>query len=237
MKMTRFLRTSCAAVLSTAFLLALAPAGHAANLVYWVTLNTTSLLGNSNAPFSLDLQLVSGSGNVSNTVTLSNFSLTGGSGSLSPTGTQTYTPLGNTSGSLLTSVVLTSPSGQPDGVNEYAEVLPAGVIQIVFKVTETNVAEVVGSGLPSPDQFNVFIDDNSTFSIPTSDATGGTLVSNAMVASTFLSQVNTYTSQSPEGGVTASISSVPEPGSAALLLLGTVGLAARRKRTAALSAA
>jgi len=39
-------------------------------------------------------------------------------------------------------------------------------------------------------------------------------------------------SSSDAGGVTPSVAVVPEPGSAALLLLGVAGFAARRKRSA-----
>jgi hypothetical protein len=50
--------------------------------------------------------------------------------------------------------------------------------------------------------------------------------------------VTGYNSASPDaGGVTTTLTAVPEPGSAGLLLLGVAGLIARRKRTAAPQAA
>lgn len=227
MKTTRIVRAFRAAALSAAFLLALAPASRAANLIYYVTLDVASLTSNANGPFSLDLQLVPGSDNVTNTVTLSNFTAFGGSF----TGIPSFTN-GGESGSVGTSVVLTN-SDPVD--NEFAEPFTSSTTLIMFKVNETNNAETVGVGDPVPDQFNVAILDSGLSNIQTTDPGGGNaLVSDAMVGSPFLSQVNTYTSQSPDAGVTAA---APEPGSAALLLLGAGGLLARRKRPAALAAA
>src|SRR4051812_26365032 len=102
MKTNRLARACGAALLATA-LLALAPSSHAADLVYYVTLDLSSLIGNPNQPFSLDFDLVTGSstgghGNVTNTVTLSNFIFTGGT----PTGTPNFT-LGGQSGSFASS--------------------------------------------------------------------------------------------------------------------------------------
>jgi len=225
MKTTRIIRALGAAVLSTALLLALAPASRANNLIYYVTLNVASLDSNLDAPFSLDLQLAPGSDNVTNTVTLSNFTAFGGSF----TGV-TYTA-GGESGSVGTSVVLTN--SNPSN-NEFAEAFSNTTTSIMFKVNETNNQETVTSGTPAPDQFNVFIDDNNTADgfVPTTDPSGNdTLANDAMVASPLLSQVNHYSSQSPDSGVTTSI--VPEPGSAAMLLVGACGLVARKRRSAA----
>jgi hypothetical protein len=229
MKTTRLLRASGAA-LFIALLLGLAPASHAGDLIYYVTINTASLVGNGDQPFSLDFQLVTGSstgghGNVTNTITLSNFAFTGGT----PTGTPNFTQ-GGQSGSFATSIVLTNSSLN----NEFAEDFTIFPTQIQFRVDETTNSETVGSGTPIPDQFNVYLDDNNTASgfVPTTDPSGAnTLVSSTINSGILLSSVQTYSStSSPDPGVSVSV--VPEPGSAAMLLVGAVGLVARRKRTA-----
>jgi hypothetical protein len=225
MKNTRIFRSFTKVALSASFLLALASASQAANLVYFVSLDVSSLASNPNAPFALDLQLVPGSNNVTNTVTLSNFVVTGGSF----LGTPDFT-FGGASGSTATSVVLTN-SNSTD--NEYAEVFSAGVSLITFKVTETLNSETVGSGTPIPEQFNVAIYDKNIDNLSTLDPSGGNaLVSSALVAGNTLSSVQTFSS--PDSGVNATVgtSAIPEPGSAGLLLLGACGLLARRKRSA-----
>jgi hypothetical protein len=233
MKNTRLLRTCGAVFLSTAFLLALAPASQATDLIYTVVIDTSSLVGNPDAPFSLDLDFVTGSstgghGNVTNTVTLSNFVFTGGAAEAAPNFTQ-----GGQSGSVGTSVILTNSSLN----NEFAIGFSTFPTQIRFQVDETTNSEVVGNGTANPDQFNVYLDDFNTASgfVPTTDPSGAnTLVASPINSGMTLSSVSTSSSVTPDAGVTAS---VPEPGSAALLLFGAVGLAARRKRTAAPQAA
>jgi len=221
MKTKRFFRPASALALSASFLLALAAVSKA-DLVYYVTLNVSSLALNPNGAFSLDLQLVPGSINVPNTVTLSNFSITGGTFS----GTPDYT-FGGQSGSTASSVVLTNSNSQD---NEYAVPFSTGVTNIQFKVTQTTNSETVGSGTPIPEQFNVAILDNQLNNIPTTDLSGGnTLVSSAIVFGQSYTSVHTYSSLSPEAGVTASV--VPEPGSAGLMLLGACAMIARRKRS------
>jgi hypothetical protein len=231
MKTTRILSASGAALLSTAFLIALAPAARATtypDLDYYVTLNVSPLELNPNGPFSLDLQLVQGSGNVTNTVTLSDFQFVGGS----PTGTPDYTS-GNESGSLASSVVLINTASD----NEFAEALSSGVSQISFKVDETPNSEIVDSGTPIPDQFNIAILDNNLNNIPTTDPSGGnTLVSSALGSNATLASVGTYSSLSPDAGVTAL--AVPEPRSWALGLLAAcamVGMLGMRRRRPSLT--
>ena len=224
MKNTRILRAGGAALLSAAVLLALAPASKA-DLFYTVTINTASLINNTNAPFSLDLDLVTGSGNVTNTVTLSNFVFTGGVAASSPNFTQ-----GGQSGSVGSSVVLTNSSLN----NEFAIGFTTFPTQISFLVDETTNSEIVGSGTPIPDQFAVYLDDNNTVSgfVPTTDPSGAnTLVTSTIFSGMTISSVAKYSSTAPDAGVTVA-TAVPEPGSAGLLLLGAVGLVARRKRNA-----
>ena len=220
MKTTRLLSASGAAIFSVAALLALAPAAHATtfpNLVYDLTINTSSLVANPNGTFSLDFQLATGSGNVPNTVTLSNFQFIGGA----PTGTDTFTS-GNETGSLASTVVLTN--GAADSDNEFAESFTSGTTQISFQVNETPNSEVVGSGTPTPDQLNIAILDSTISNIPTTDpSTNNELVSSVLGSTSNRSTVETFSSLSPDGGVTVVVSA-PEPSSTALFLLGFGGL-------------
>ena len=208
MKTKRILSAFGAALLSPAFMLALAPAAQAAtfpDLTYTVNLDLSSLGLNPNGPFSLDLQLVQGSGNVTNTVKLSNFSFTGGSA----TGTPDFT-MGNESGSLATTVTLTNTSSD----NEFAEAFSAGVTQISFTVDQTPNSEVVTSGTPIPDQFNVAILDTNLNNLATTDISGGnTLISSALSSNATSASVDRY-----------SLIAAPEPGSAAMFLLGACGV-------------
>ena len=217
MKTTRVTGALSAALLTTAFLSALTLGAQAAqptfpNLTYNVTLNLSSLGADPNSPFSLDLQLVSGSGNVSNTVTLSNFVFTGGTAS----GTPDYTS-GNESGSLASTLTLTTgttPVAQSD--NEFAEAFSSGVTQISFSVNQTPNSEVVTSGTPIPDQFNVAILDTDLDNIPTSDPSGGNeLISSAITSSETSATVDRYT-----------LLAAPEPSTYATLLCGLAGLGA-----------
>jgi hypothetical protein len=224
MKLTRILLgCGLAAIASTAI-----PAAQATPLLsYYVTINTASLLGNADAPFSLDLQLVQGSGNVSNTVTLSNFSFTGGTAA----GTPNYTD-GSESGSLAGTLTLTN----ADANNEFAEAFSAGVTSIQFKVSETENSEEVTEDLATDDQFNVYLDDNNTSSgfVPTNATDGGdALLESPLFENATLSSVQTYSSQSPDAGVITT-AAVPEPSSVGMLAMaaGAVGFAVRRFRRA-----
>jgi hypothetical protein len=223
MKNTRITGAFSALFLSAA-LLAFAPAARATtypNLTYNVTLDLSSLGNDSNTPFSLDLQLVSGSGNATNTVTLSNFVFTGGTAS----GTSDFTS-GNESGSLASTLTLTtgtSPTAQSD--NEFAEALSSGVTQVSFSVNQTRNPEVVTSGTAIPDQFNVSVLDSDLDNVPTTDPSGAandtyTLVSSAITSSETASQVNLYA---------LDVAAAPEPSIYATLLVGlaTLGAAIR----------
>lgn len=213
MKSTRILRAS-ALLLSAAALLAFAPAAKAVtfpDLVYTLTLNLSSLQSNPNGPFSLDFQLATGSGNVSNTVTLSNFVFTGGSA----TGTPTFTT-GTESGSLGSSVVLTSSSV----VSEFAQAFTAGVTQISFQVDETRNTDLVGNGTAVPDQFNVAILDNNLNNIPTTDPSGANeLATSVLVTTETAATVKQF-----------SVAAVPEPSTYATLLGGLVALGVMLRR-------
>ena len=185
-------------------------------MTYNVTLNLSSLNAlNPNGPFSLDLQLIPGSGNVANTVTLSSFVFTGG------TTTGAATLAGGATGSFASSVVLNSTVGGSFD-NEIYQAFTSGVTSISFHADQTPNAEVVGSGTPAPDQFNVAVLDSNLFNILTTDPAGptgnDTLVNSDLGPN---ATVNTYT-----------IAAAPEPSSMALsfiVALGMIGMVLRRR--------
>jgi hypothetical protein len=216
MKTTRIISAFGAALLSATFLLTLAPAAHATtfpNLNYTLTLNLSQLdATGATGPFSLDLQLITGSGNVTNTVTLSDFVFTGGTA----LGTTTFAN-GNESGSLATSVILTSNTPNTASDNEFAEAFSSDVTQISFNVSQTPNSELVSSGTPIPDQFNVAILDTNLNNISTTDPTGdNTLVSSAISSSETAAQVDQY----------SLVAAAPEPSTYATLFVGLVALGA-----------
>ena len=192
MKLTRILSASGAALLSTAFLVALAPSAKATtfpDLTYNVTLDLSSLNQFPNSPFALDLQLVTGSGNQTNTVTLSNFVFTGG------TATGTDFSFGNVSGAFGTSLVLTSNSNPNTATdNEFAEFISAGATQVTFHVDQTPNSETVGSGTAIPEQFNVAIVDSTLDNVATTDPSGAnTLLTSPLGSNSTTSTVSQFT--------------------------------------------
>jgi len=236
MKTTRILRATGAALLSTAFLLALAPVSHA-DLIYNVTLTISSpFLSDPNGPFALDMLLQTGSntggaGNTANSVTLSNFTDTAGTfagtatGSLAPIGSTSLTP----SGAFTGSSVLTLTNGQ--FTNEFSEnlnITQAGTIS--FTVDETTHSETLTEAQLGDqvvnDQFSVFIDTASGV-IATQDSTNSTLVTSEIQSGATLGSVHTSNSVSPDAGVAAA--AVPEPGSVAFFVVGAAGLFVRRR--------
>ena len=219
MKITRTHRLCAAAVVSGSLLLASSPESRAADLVYTVTLNTASLIGNGNAPFSLDLVLGSGSQfpDTDNTVTFSSFVFTNGS-----VGATSYSNGGET-GSMAATVKLTNSSED----NELAQQFSNTVTSIRFNVDETSV-----TNNPFPDQLDVAILDSSLNNIPTTDPSGGnTLVLENISTGQSLASVNTYqsTAAGEAPGVIASAVPEPAPVAGVLIGLGALGLCMRRK--------
>jgi hypothetical protein len=205
--------TRLALLLSTLSLLAFnsAKATTYPDLTYTVNLNLANLASYmANAPISLDLQLAQGSGNVTNTVTLSNFTFTGGTAMTTPN----Y-DVGGVSGSITGTLTLTS-SAQD---NEFATALSSGVTAISFNVDQTPNAEVVNSGTVIPDQFNVSLIDTALNYVPTTDPSGADTLVNSDLGPQ--ATVNRYT-----------ITAAPEPGTTAMLLVGgaLVGVLALRRR-------
>jgi hypothetical protein len=131
-----------------------------ADVVYNVSMNTSSLVGNG--PFTIDLQFIDGTGLPAdlnnNTVMVENFQF--GAGSASGGGTVTCSPPGpcGVTGSLASGVTL------KDNVffNEYDEnFTPGGVLS--FKVDTTNNLDPSGT----PDEFSFAILDSMGNELPT----------------------------------------------------------------------
>ena len=216
----------CGAAVLTGSLLLASPASRA-NLVYTVSLDVASLVGNTNGPFSLDLALSSGGqpSNGLNTVTISNFSFTNGSA-----GATTFSA-GTETGSMASTVTLTSSSFD----NELSQAFSSGTTRISFSVNETSNTEN-----PALDQFSVAILDGSLSNIATTDPNGGdTLVLSNITSTQTPASVSFYrsTAAGVAPGVVAS-SAVPEPTSVASLLagLGALGLGAWKKARRAVAA-
>jgi hypothetical protein len=193
-----------------------APASQAASISYQVDVNTSSLVGDADGPFSLDFQLNQGSGLATNTVTLSNFSFAGGSATGSPNLS------GGATGSLGSSVILTDTT---DPFNEFFQTFSAGTTAINFDVTLTaNVDPVI------PDSFSMAILDSGLANITTTGLGDSLMLVNITASNLTLSDVQTFTSTAPDAGVTVAVS--PEPGTLYLLMgaAGLIGLLAWKRR-------
>jgi len=214
----RFLRAFCAIALSTAILLAFAPAGRA-NLTYEVYMNVAPLTTGANGPYSLDFQLAQGADNQNNTVTISNFNITGGSFS----GTS-FVSAGGASGSVASSVVLSSTAGVANDDIEFAEYFTIPTTKITFQVNETNNQETGGTS-PAADQFNIAVLENDADLDPieTSDPFDALFI-DPMTGSQNQNQFQEYTSNGEDGNP-AGVTAVPEPGSMAMFSIGGLVLA------------
>lgn len=190
------------------------------NLTYNITLSGFSAFEATNNPLSLDIQLLTGSGNVSNSVTLSSFVFTGGT-SLGSNFTS-----GSFTGSFSNILTLSSLIGAGNPDNEYAEAFSSGVSSISFQVSETANSETVNSGTITPDQFSVYLYDSNGNVVPTTDPFGGnTLITESIDSTQTTNSVQQY-----------SVAAVPEPAPVAFGLLSIAflgGMAWLRRRQAA----
>ena len=186
----------------------------AETLSFHVAVNTASLVGSLNGPFSLDFQL-NGVGPASNTATLGNFSFTGGA----PTGSPSL--FGGASGDLGSSVSL---SDAINANNEFFEGFSAGTTEIQF---DASMTENVNPG--TPDAFAMAILDSNLFNIPTTAPDDSLLVEDISAENLSIGSVQTSTSTAPDAGVTVAVTAVPEPGTLGMLL--AAGLIAARRAT------
>jgi hypothetical protein len=186
-----------------------------ADYAFTVVLNVSALNTLPNAPFSLDFQLAQGSGKVTNTVNIFNFSFVGGS----PAGTPDWITGGATGwiSSSTGNITLTNSSN----TNEFAEEFSAGVTQISFNVDETTNPQTATSGTPVPDQLNIAVLNADLDNVPTTDPTGyNTLVTSKLVKSP---TVDLSTIVGAKNAVTI-VTATPEPASVWLGLIAALGM-------------
>ena len=174
--------------------------------VYDVSLDTASLVDNSNAPFALDFQLTSGNtgSGVVNTATLSQFNF--GTGGRAAAGSP-FPNSGNASGDLTSTVTLNTSAGS--FFNEFSQNFTAGDT-LTFRLDLTNNAQPP----PTPDEFTFQLIDKSNAEIPTTDPSGSnSLVVIDLTGSELRPQVYTTSGDgvriTPQ--VSSQVSSVPEP--------------------------
>ena len=188
-----------------------------AQTLFTVSLDTSSLIGNANGPFSLDFQLNDGSGtnDGNNTAKLSNFNF--GSG----TATGAATNSGGASGNLTSGVTIKDSSF----VNElYQSFTPGNTLK--FDVSLTGNADA-GS---TPDEFSFAILNSSFVEIPTTGAANAFLIADINPQGI---TIQTFAGAQPYAGIGAPTvsSTVPEPGLLAMLGAGLVpGLLLLRSR-------
>jgi hypothetical protein len=190
-------------------------------LNYLVDINTSALVGNPSAPFSLDFQSNWASG-LSQTVTLNNFIFTGGSvtGPASLFG-------GGVTGDLGSSLVFNASLGNSS--NEYYQALTSGVTDIKFNLSlTTNSAGI------TPTSFSAAILDNLLGNIPTTAAGSDNLVFASIDGlNTTISGYNSTVAGSSTPGVNVTLTAIPEPSAYAGILGAcalTAGLYRRQRR-------
>ena len=166
--------------------------GYAESVSYQVDVDTSSLVGDVNAPFSLDFQLNQGSGLATNTVTLSNFSFTNGSVAGSPN------LFGDVTGDLSSSIMLTDATIP---FNEFFQSFSIGTTAIDFDVTMTTNVDPI-----TPDSFAMAILNSALANIATTGLGDSLMLVNITASNLTLSDVQTFTSIAPDGGVTVGVS-------------------------------
>ena len=185
-----------------------------ANLIFDVTLATSSLIGNPAGPFYIDFQLNdgSGTGDTNNTVTINNFLFDGGSAAGSP-----LPGIGGASGSLFSSVGITDSAF----LNEFTQQFFAGVT-LSFRV---NLTTNLDSGL-TPDAFSFAILDNTLTPLPTTGLGDALLLVNINSSKP---QIETF--PTTDGTAIQPRFNVPETGSSfAMLLIGLGAVWCLRRR-------
>ncbi|HTI70205.1 MAG TPA: NF038129 family PEP-CTERM protein [Candidatus Limnocylindria bacterium] len=172
----------------------------AATFEYDISVDTSSLIANPSAPFSLDFQLNDGdsTGNGNNTAILSGFTFGGGSAS---GGASVF---GGATGTLASQISITDTAA----FNELYEAFTAGSL-LTFHLSVTHNAN---SG-ETPDSFSFAVLDKDLANIPTTGL-ANTLVSIDLTPGT----PTVLTGAS--GPVTVTVTPVPEPADAAIV--GTI---------------
>ena len=210
------------AIFAGALTVLCAATGRAGTLSFQVNINTASLVGNLNAPYSLDFQLNQGAGAATNSVALNHFVFTAGN----PTGSPTR--IGGVTGDLSSSVFLTDTA---NAFNEFFQGFSGGTTLIAFDVSMTTNVDPA-----TPDAFIMAILDRGLGNIPTTGLGDSLMLVNIDVSNLSLARVQTFTSTSPDAGVTVTaVTAAPESGTLGMALaagLIALGWSVRRKSTA-----
>ena len=181
-----------------------------ASTIFHVNVDTSSLIGNSNGPFLLDFQFNNGSVLGNNSATVDNFNYFGGSV------VNDTVLIGGALGNIGSSVLFNNNAP----FQELFQTFAPGT-RLKFDVTLTT--NVDGA---TPDVFAFAILDHDLFNIPTNGLGDSLLLVN-------LNNANPPAQTSAGTGEFSSVrTSVPEPASCILLLVGVpfLALMARRKR-------
>lgn len=207
----------------------LAAATCKADAIYDVSLDTSGLIGNANAPFALDFQLTSGdtTSGVVNTATLSLFTFGGGgnAGTGNP-----FAKSGNITGDLGSTVTLNTSGGT--FFTEFSQYFTPGSL-LTFQLDLTNNPQPGGT----PDEFTFQLIDNTLGEISTTDPSGSnSLVIIDLTGGPLAPAINTTNGDdvttTPQ--VSSATSAVPEPSAfwliALMLSLGVTLFAHRRFR-------
>ena len=210
-----FGRLNRVVLLAGACVLLGASLSQAGQFSFHVDVDTSSLVGSPDGPFSLDFQLNQGSGTATNSVTLDDFSFTGGT----PTGAPNL--FGGATGDLSSSVMLTDASNP---FNEFFQGFSAGTTNIGFDVALTTDVDPT-----IPDSFAMAILDSGTNNITTAGLGDSLMLVNITSSNVSFSDVQTFASTGANAGVTVAatpvtVTATPEPGS--LFLLAGAGLIA-----------
>ena len=206
-----------AAILALALLIPAVSANAA--IMYHATVDTSSLVGDPLAPFSLYFQFNDGegTGDTNNTITLSNFTFGGGSA------TGTATPTNGASGDLSLGISIVDSSA----FNDIYQSFTAGS-SLGFDINLTTNLDAS----PFPDKFGFAILDSSLNNILTTDP--GSQFITIDVDSETSPTVQTFgSSQSPFTILPPEVTPVPEPGTALFGLACVGGAALRRRRASA----
>jgi hypothetical protein len=197
-------------------------------LTYHVAIDTAPLVNDApDQPFALLIQLNSGgTPGVTNAVTLSDFSFAGGSGG----DAGSVQSMGDVSGDLSTKVMLDTDNS---GFNNFSENFsPGSSLSFLLSTTDNSVDPTVNT----PDEFSLQILDSAGNPIPTLDPSDAdsliTLTyAQPLESATYASDTSRTTTSGASLQFTApTISLVPEPASAAIVLMPLAYLSRRRSR-------